>query len=616
MDLRLRLTHRGAVSPAAPASTRRHDLDWIRVGAFGLLILYHVGLAYGPYDWHLHSRHTLEWIKEAVLVTNPWRLTLLFLVSGAAVRFMTVRRTAAETARLRIARLGPPLIFGVLVLVSLQSWIEAMDKTDWTAGYPAWLIREFSWSGLANGVPFNHLWFVLYIAVYSAVVVALLCRPDWIAAIEQRIGRVLAGPRVLWIPAVYLILARAILYPPFGLTNNLAWDWYNHAQSLAAFLFGFFAARDASIWRSLERYRWIGLTVAAVALPLMMLQVAHPGGGAFHGVPRNIVVALDQWAVIVAILGFASLHLRKSSGPVLAYLNDAVFTLYLAHQTLLVIALWWIRPADLPVWVEAPILVAFTLGGSLIVYEAVRRVPLLRPIWGLRPLPGRSTFSLPHPGPFRRRRLLLLLGVAAPVLAILTVALAMSANPGFDNSRQYLSELGGANAAMPFIFNGGVLIAGILAGAAGVGLGLALMAITGHRIAGVLTAVCFVLAGMGLAISCLIPWPDPLHAKVLNLALGIQLAPLLLLWGLSASRDVPRLKLFLMAVFVVMAILTVTTHHMVLPGTVNDANVGWWERAYALVLVGWTGIAAWLLGQRLRVDGEPSPADSPDRGGS
>jgi hypothetical protein len=33
-----------AVTPSAPSSARRYDLDWIRVGAFGLLILYHVGL--------------------------------------------------------------------------------------------------------------------------------------------------------------------------------------------------------------------------------------------------------------------------------------------------------------------------------------------------------------------------------------------------------------------------------------------------------------------------------------------------------------------------------------------------------------------------------------------
>ena len=60
--------------PSAPSSARRYDLDWIRVGAFGLLILYHVGLVYGVYGWHVHSVHTFEWMREAILITNPWRL--------------------------------------------------------------------------------------------------------------------------------------------------------------------------------------------------------------------------------------------------------------------------------------------------------------------------------------------------------------------------------------------------------------------------------------------------------------------------------------------------------------------------------------------------------------
>ena len=42
-------------SPALPG--RRHDLDWIRVGAFMLLILYHVGMFYVPWDWHVKSTH-------------------------------------------------------------------------------------------------------------------------------------------------------------------------------------------------------------------------------------------------------------------------------------------------------------------------------------------------------------------------------------------------------------------------------------------------------------------------------------------------------------------------------------------------------------------------------
>jgi glucan biosynthesis protein C len=601
------------VSLAPRPSSRRYDLDWLRVGAFALLIFYHVGLAYGPYDWHIHSSHTLEWIREGVLVTNPWRLTLLFLVSGAAIRFMTLRKTPLEVARLRIGRLLPPFIFGVLVLVTIQSWIEAMDKGSWTQGYLAWLGHEFGPTGLSNGVPLNHLWFILYIAAYSAVVVALLTRPAWIAAAEAKIGPLFAGWRILVLPALYLIVVRVLLFPRFGLTNIITGDWYNHAQSLAAFLFGFLAVRQDSIWRDLERFRWIGVAVAAVALPLMMLQVAHPGGGAFHGIPRNAVVAIDQWAVITALLGFASLHLRNRSGPVLSYLNDAVFTLYLAHQTVLVCAVWFVRPARLPVWAEAPLLAAITWGGSLLIYEIVRRIPLLRPIWGLRPLDGRPTLAWLSPEHwshvrFRRRRILLAIGVFAPVLAFAAVGLAILAYPGFDNARQYLSELGNSSARMPMIFNVGVFVAGVMAGFAGVGFGLAIAAITRRHIAGSLTAIVFILAGAGLALSTLFPYPDPRH-QVIDMALGIQIAPLLLLWGLAGSGEMPRLKAFLILTFVVMTGLTVMTYHLILPGTVNPSNVGWWERAFAVVLVTWVGVAALILGRHLHrraaADSEP-----------
>ena len=198
-----------------------------------------------------------------------------------------------------------------------------------------------------------------------------------------------------------------------------------------------------------------------------------------------------------------------------------------------------------------------------------------------------------------RWRLLLACGMAAPVLALTSTLVATAANPDFNPARQYLSELGGATAGAPLIFNAGVLAAGLMAGLAGAGFGLTIVALTKARWIAVLTAIVFLLAGLGMARAALYPWPDPRHLAI-NLALGIQFAPLLLLWGLWPRRDIPRLKLFLFLVFLVMAVLTVLTKHLMFPTVVNDDNVGWWERAYALILVGWVGVAASALEQCLR----------------
>jgi len=584
-------------APPAP-STRRNDLDWIRVGAFGLLILYHVALVYAPYDWHIHSVHTFTWLHEALLLTNPWRLTLLFLVSGAALRFMTGRRTPAQTLRARAERLIPPLLFGALVLVPIQSFVEAIDKGGFTGNFADWLWHEFSPSGLANGVPVNHLWFVVYITVYSLITIGLTTFPGLMARAEAWLVRNTAGWRVLVVPLAYLIVIRIVLFPIFGITNKLTWDFYNHFLSLGAFLFGFLMVRHEALWAELERRRHQSLIVALIALPIMMLQAWHPGGATWFGIPRAIVFAIDQWAMITAILGFGSRYLRNTRGPALPYLVDATFPLYLAHQTVLVVAVWFVRPANLPPAAEALTLVGITFGVSLLIYEIVRRIPVIRPIWGLKPFPapeGRARF-------YRRRRLLWI-GMAAPVLALIAVLIGVATWPGFDHARQYLSELGGASAPMPLIFNGGVFLAGAMCFAAGVGFGLAIHALTGKWFVAGLTAVVFTLAGIGLSASSLFPWPDPRHMAI-NLGLGIQIAPLLLLWGLWSHVDMKRLKLFLVVVFTAMAVLTLFTYHLVLPGTVNDANVGWWERGYAIILVGWVGVAAFVLDRRLKAHAE------------
>jgi hypothetical membrane protein len=199
---------------------------------------------------------------------------------------------------------------------------------------------------------------------------------------------------------------------------------------------------------------------------------------------------------------------------------------------------------------------------------------------------------------FRRRRFLLQIGIAAPILAHASVGVAALSWPGFDHATQYISELGGEAAPHPAIFNVGVLVSGVGAGVAGIGFALSVLALGGARLSAAIIALCFALAGVGLVVSSIYPWPDPRHLAI-NLGLGIQIAPLAMVWALRNIEGMGRLRLFLAGVFVVMAILTVLTKHLLFKGLVNDDNVGWWERAFAIVLVGWTGVAAYSLERRL-----------------
>ena len=378
---------------------RRTDLDWLRVIAFGLLILFHVGLVYAPFDWHIHSRYTADWMRQGVLLTGPWRLTLLFLISGAALKLMSRRKSAKKVLRGRLARLIPPALFGILVLVPPQAFIEASTKGWWSGDFMGWWLHEFSREGLAEGVPVNHLWFVVYITAYSVIATALIAMPRLQARFGDMLARVLGGWRMLVLPVAYLAVARQGLFLHYGISNHISSDWYNHAVSFGAFLLGFLVVGRPGVWNTLVRSRWASAAVAAMSLPILMVLSSVP-----ETTPEpwwtSLGFAADQWASIAAILGFGAKHLSNRDGPVLRYLTQAVFPCYLAHQTILVAAMWMMRGTDLPAPVEVTALLSVTIGGCLLAYEGVRRVSLLRPLFGLKPLPKLRLErpSIPAPG--------------------------------------------------------------------------------------------------------------------------------------------------------------------------------------------------------------------------
>ncbi|MFX7878633.1 hypothetical protein ABTK13_20425, partial [Acinetobacter baumannii] len=90
--------------PTPGPDARRIDLDWIRIAAFGLLILYHVGMLYVTWPFHVKSSHRLAALEPFMLALNPWRLALLFVVSGAATAFMAGKLRPGRLAGQRSAR--------------------------------------------------------------------------------------------------------------------------------------------------------------------------------------------------------------------------------------------------------------------------------------------------------------------------------------------------------------------------------------------------------------------------------------------------------------------------------------------------------------------------------
>ncbi|MDB5961865.1 MAG: hypothetical protein JWP59_3159 [Massilia sp.] len=385
------------MQPAATApSTRLYFLDWVRILAFFLLIVYHVGMYYVTWDWHVKSPHAGDAIEFAMTLSSPWRLALLFLVAGVASRLMLAKSAAAPFALRRSWRLLLPLAFGMLVIVPPQAFCEVIEKFAFSGSYGEFLhLYLHNYRGFATGpghlvMPtWNHLWFVAYLWVYSMLLAGLyaLGGRHW-ARWSHGAGGLLTGWRLLVLPAALLAVIRLTLLSGFPVTHALFDDWFNHAVYFSMFLFGAVVATEAGVWQSMDRLRFYALGMALAVWALFKVYASLPD----ELVPaatmawllplQRLVYALGQWTAMVAACGFAHRHLNFDSAK-REYLAEAVFPVYIVHQTLIVVMAHYLKPVRLSAGVEGVVLVVLTLCGSFAVVEGVRRVGVLRPLFGL-----------------------------------------------------------------------------------------------------------------------------------------------------------------------------------------------------------------------------------------
>jgi glucans biosynthesis protein C len=378
---------------------RRFDLDWVRILAFMLLIGYHVGMYYVTWDWHVKSPHASHAIEPLMQLTSPWRLSLLFLVSGVATAYLLARQGAKSFLGGRSSRLLIPLIFGMAVIVPPQSYLEVVEKLKYAGSYADFYrlylagFHGFCRDGDCLLLPtWNHLWFVAYLWVYTVILYAAIrLFPRLVPALRNVAEHRLAGAGILIWPLVYLCAIRLGLAPRFPANHALAGDWYNHALYFGVFLLGFALAGTRSAWVGLERARWPSLGIAVLSWAALSAYFGYWADAntepseALKMVMR-IVYGAEQWLAIAAVLGFARRHLAFDS-TARRYLTTAIFPVYILHQTVIVVTAHALKPANLYPPVEALLLVLVTVSTCFLGYEVIRRIRPLQPLFGVARAP-------------------------------------------------------------------------------------------------------------------------------------------------------------------------------------------------------------------------------------
>lgn len=376
-----------ALSPSRPE--RRADLDWLRVLAFALLIVYHAGMAWSGWSWHVTAADSLSWLREGMRFLNRWRMPLIFLVSGAAIAFALGNRAPGRFVLDRLRRLGIPLLFGMLVIVPPQVYLERRFRGQFSGSFIDWLPEAFEGGAYpAGNISWHHLWFLAYVLVLTLVLlpVFLWARTARGRATLDAAAHLATRYGLHWLMVLPPAASLLWLAPLSHNTNGLIGDWHGLAYYGALLLYGAFLFGSSRVLSALERQRFLSLAVGIAAYAALTLWFV---GGAVRPVIADadrpvyaLLSAVNTMAWLFAIIGFAHRHLTKRP-PWLSEATEAVYPFYILHQTVTVIAVYWLLRLDVPPLAGFLLAVLATFLGTASLYLA-----LVRPLWFIRPLFG------------------------------------------------------------------------------------------------------------------------------------------------------------------------------------------------------------------------------------
>ncbi|MBF5043337.1 acyltransferase [Aggregicoccus sp. 17bor-14] len=384
---------------AHTADTRRPDLDWLRVFCIAVLLAYHVGMFFVTWDWHLKNPQLLPVLEPVMDVLHVVRMPLLMLVSGAGTAFALRRRSLGAFARDRVKRLGVPVLFGILAVVPPQIYVERVYKGQFHGSFLAFwpsVLRGQAYP--AGNTSWHHLWFVAYLLTYCLLALPLFA---WLGraagrAALARLERGLARPGALLLLFLPLAALRIALrrYPETHalFDDPKLWSSYGYL-----FLVGHLLGRMPGLFDRLAAQRHLHLGAFALLLAALLPEAEFPFPF------EHLATWAMAWSGMLAALGYARHHVRTAR-PWLQHAQGLAYPFYIWHQTvILVLAYGLLRwsPALGP-WARFALLLAASGGVSWALSEAVARVPLLRPLFGLGPArrrPRPLAEPLPAPAP-------------------------------------------------------------------------------------------------------------------------------------------------------------------------------------------------------------------------
>jgi glucan biosynthesis protein C len=345
-------------------SERRYDIDWLRVIAIGLLLIYHIAIIFQPWALFIafiKSDEALEVLWTPMTMLNVWRIPLLFFVSGMGLYFAMRKRNWRQLLLERTQRILLPFIFGILFITPLHMFIFQKYYNLPLSYYPHQ----------------GHLWFLGNIFVYVLLLLPLYyyLKKHENGKIKRALSVLMDNPGGPLLISLFFVVEVLLVKPQqFAL---YAQTWHGFFNGLLAFFFGFLIVYSGkTFWQTVLKWRWL---FTGLAIILYSTRI-----GLFGFEAPDYLVAIESNCWIFGVFGFGYKYLNKPS-KTLSYLSQAAYPVYIIHMFALYAAAMFILPLEIPILLKFISILAFTGLACYLIYEfVIKRIGFLRPLFGLK----------------------------------------------------------------------------------------------------------------------------------------------------------------------------------------------------------------------------------------
>ncbi len=343
---------------------RIHYLDAARALLMLLGIPYHVALIYvlnnhWAFAISSDSSPGLSYLAKAL---HAFRMPAFFVLAGYFAMMILERKGAGPWLRGRAVKLIVPFVAAILLLNPISLITQPDDGVL--------LLRTMGDHWIA------HLWFLPALLCMSAFLALMKSTPmlRWYQALTDWVVR----EPMLGVPLV-LFLATGVFGVGSMLNSRLSDNFVLEAvlpgavSSMPFLLLGAAMRSNRQVMEFMSRCSWVSFVFTMLPL-LFLLNTAW--GAWYVNVARIFALTLTAVGMCRVVLTLCRLLLDRPSRSI-KRIVDASFTMYLVHFPIFNLLFLLLGPADLPVWVEYPLLVLTVAFASYGVHALIARSAVL-----------------------------------------------------------------------------------------------------------------------------------------------------------------------------------------------------------------------------------------------